>query len=102
MRRSSAFLLLLLAGCGGAGGYSKPGADESAASRAYRECRELTDTVVKTQADIDQDIRATRGADAQRMQFVRTESDRSREQTRDRAAVMMSRCMEAQGFSKAR
>ena len=40
MRRSAAFLLLLLAGCGGAGGYSKPGADESAASSAYRECRD--------------------------------------------------------------
>src|SRR5205823_1887336 len=58
-----ALVLSLLAGCGGAGDWAKAGGDEAAASREYEDCRALAGGAVQTDADIDQDILATRQSD---------------------------------------
>jgi len=89
--------MLLLAACSG-GDWVKPGADGTAAAHEYQECRDLAGTAVRTQADIDQDIAATRGADRQRGSIVRLQAQTSREQTRDRAAAIIAKCMSAKGF----
>ena len=94
------FAMLLLGACSGAGDWVKPGADNSAAARDYEECHELAASAVRTQADIDQDIAATRTDDRQRSSVVRLQTQTSREQTRDRAASIVARCMAAKGFAQ--
>ena len=92
-------LALLLAGCAGAAGWSKTGADAAAAGREYEDCRDLADSAVKTDADIDQDIRATRGSDLQRSAGVRAETQAMQEHTKGRANAIFSACMRAKGYA---
>jgi len=91
---------LLLAGCAAAAGWSKPGADNAAASGAYDECRALAESAVRTDADIDQDILATRQSDWQRSGVVRVQTRTMHEQTRDRASALTDSCMQAKGFAR--
>jgi hypothetical protein len=93
-------LVLVLAGCGGSGDWVKAGADEAAVARDYEDCRDLAATAVRTQADIDQDIAATRSDDRQRAGVVRAQTRTMREQTRDRADAIIARCMRAKGFTQ--
>ena len=102
MRALSPWLALLLAGCAAAGGWGKTGADAAAAVREYQECRATADTAVKTDADIDQDIRATRRSDLQRSAGVRAETQVMQEHTRDRSTAIIARCMQAKGFAEPR
>jgi hypothetical protein len=51
-----------LAGCGGGADWARPGADEATVTSEYQDCRAMAGTAVRTDADIDQDILATRGA----------------------------------------
>jgi len=95
-------LTLLLAGCATAGGWSKTGADSAASAREYQECRATAYTAVKTDADIDQDIRATRRSDLQRSAGVRAETQVMQEHTRDRSTAIIARCMQAKGFAEPR
>jgi hypothetical protein len=101
-RFRAALLILLLVGCAGGGEWMKPGMDQAAAGREYQDCRELADTAVKTDADIDQDILATRQSDWQRAGVVRTQTRIMHEQTRDRGAAIIDSCMKAKGYSPAR
>lgn len=95
--------LALLAGCGsGSAGWVRGGADEAATAREYRDCRELAATATSVDADIDQDIMATRGSDRERSSVVRRGTDTMRETTRDRAAAIVASCMRAKGFSNGR
>ena len=96
------FALLLLAGCSGAGDWTKAGGDEAAAARDYQDCRALAEGAVRTDADIDQDISATRQNDWQRAGVVRLQTRVMHEQTRDRAASIIDSCMKAKGFSQKR
>ena len=95
-------LLLLLVGCADGGDWVKAGMDQAAAGREYQDCRELADTAVKTDADIDQDILATRQSDWQRAGVVRAQTRVMHEQTRDRGAAIVDSCMKAKGYSPAR
>ena len=95
-------LVLLLAGCGGAGDWARPGADEGAATAAYQDCRGLAGSAVQTDADIDQDILATRQGDWQRAGVVRQQTQIMHEQTRDRATTIIESCMKAKGYSQKR
>lgn len=95
-------LALLLAGCTAAGGWAKPGADQAATASAYRDCRATATSAVKTDADIDEDILATRGADWQRSGIARIAPRTMREHTRDRAAAIVDACMQAKGFLQVR
>ena len=103
MRAGVLALALLLAGCAtGAGDWRKAGAEQSAAERDYQECRELAADAVKTQADIDQDIFATRQNDWQRASVVRQQAQIMHEHTHDRAAAILDSCMKGKGFSPKR
>jgi hypothetical protein len=95
-------LALLLAGCTASGGWSKTGADSAAAAREYQDCRATADTAVKTDADIDQDIGATRRSDWQRSAGVRAETQTMQEHTSGRAAAIVAACMHAKGFAEPR
>jgi hypothetical protein len=93
---------LLLAGCAAAGGWSKPGADAATASREYEDCRSLAESAVKTDADIDQDILATRQSDRQRAAGVRVQTQTMQEHTGGRATAIIAGCMQAKGFAEPR
>ena len=101
-RIAAVALLPLLAGCGSAGHWTKPGADSVAAAAAYEECRSAAHAAVEPQDRIDQDIRATRQNDWQRAGIGRVESRAMREQSRDRVASIVDSCMQAKGFAKPR
>jgi len=91
---------LLLAGCAGGGDWAKAGADEAAVARDYEDCRDLAGAAVRTDADIDQDIAATRSDDRQRAGVVRVQTRTMGEHTRDRADAIITRCMRAKGFTQ--
>jgi hypothetical protein len=101
-RLGAALILLLLAACGGTGDWMKAGGDEAAAARDYADCRALAGGAVRTDADIDQDILATRQSDWQRAGVVRQQTRIMHEQTRDRADAIIGSCMKAKGFSQKR
>ncbi|HEV8679614.1 MAG TPA: hypothetical protein VGQ90_09585 [Stellaceae bacterium] len=95
-------LALLLTGCTAAGDWTKSGADAAATAGAYEDCRAVAAAAVKTDADIDQDIFATRGVDWQRSRVTRIAPRTMREHTQDRAAAIVDACMERKGFVKPR
>jgi len=95
-------LTLLLAGCAAAGDWTKPGVDAAATAGEYRDCRDMAASAVKTDADIDQDILATRSSDSQRAGGVRVETQAMQDHTRDRASAIVASCMRAKGFVAAR
>ena len=95
-------LAVLLAGCAGSGTWVKPGADAAATLREYQDCRAMAGSAVKTDADIDQDILATRHDDRQRASVFRLQGEAMREHTTDRAAAIVDTCMQAKGFAKPR
>ena len=92
-------LALLLAGCAAAGNWAKAGADIAATGREYEDCQALAGTAVKTDADIDQDIRATRGSDLQRSAGVRAETQTMQDHTKGRANAIIGACMRAKGYA---
>jgi hypothetical protein len=93
--------VLLLAGCaGGAAGWTKSGADSAQTARDVEECRGLTNTVVHTDADIDQDIGATRGSDLQRSNLLRMQTQQTQDNNRDRADAILAACMQQKGYSQ--
>ncbi len=102
MRACCLGLALLLAGCAATGGWRKTGADSTAAAAQYEDCRATAGAAVKTDADIDQDILATRGNDVQRAGGVRVDAQTMHEHTRDRAASIVAACMKAKGFAAPR
>jgi hypothetical protein len=92
---------ILLAACTAAGGnWTKPGADAAATESAYRECSATAADAVSSEADIDQDIQATRQSDLQRSGAVRVGAETARDQTCTRAARIITACMQAKGFAK--
>jgi predicted nucleic acid-binding Zn-ribbon protein len=95
-------LALLLAGCATTGGWTKTGANSGAAAREYQDCRALAEAAVKTDSDIDQDIRATRHSDWQRAAGVRAETQAMQEHTSGRATAIIAACMHAKGFAEPR
>ena len=100
-RRWTVALALMLAACGGgAGGWTKSGSDDAARAE-YEDCRSLAATVVRTDTDIDHDILATRGADAQRSGVVRAQTQVAQEHSRERAGAIIDKCMAAKGFARA-
>jgi hypothetical protein len=92
--------IVLLAGCAATGDWKKAGADDATIAREYQGCRALATTTVTTEADIDQDILATRQSDWQRAGAVRVGTETMQQQTRDRAARIIASCMQAKGFVK--
>ena len=102
MRGGWLALGLLLAGCAGTESWTKSGVDAGSAAREYQDCRAMAANAVKTDADIDQDILATRQDDRQRAKVFRLQTEVSREHTKDRAAAIVDTCMRAKGFAPPR
>lgn len=103
MRGVWGIVALLLAGCAAAGGdWAKAGADEAETAREYQDCRAAATTAVGTDADIDQDILATRQRDWQRGGISGRQGRTMQEHTRDRAAAVVNACMRARGFTRVR
>ena len=110
--------VVLLAGCsgfdgfdigfGGHGGHSsqadwiKPGAEPGETTNAYRDCLDLAQQATRKDADIDQDIAATRGADLQHSQIVQTRSAQMSGTTRQSADSIVGSCMQQKGFAQRR
>ena len=92
-------LVGLLAGCAAPPNRSTPGVDGDAYAREYRDCQALAETAVKTDADIDQDILATRQNDRQRSDVVRAQTQAMSDMTHDRAGRIVAACMRAKGFA---
>jgi hypothetical protein len=93
--------MALLGGCAsGAGEWTKAGADEAAASQAYRACRSLAEARIGPEIGINQDILATRGTDWRRAQIRDVQTRTMTETTRDRAAAIVASCMTASGFQR--
>lgn len=104
LRLAAVAAFLLLAACGGlpGGGWVKPGADESTAAAAYRDCLALSDTAARTDTDIDQDIAASRASDLQHSSVMQQGVQSMREQSGDRAAAILASCMQAKGFTRSK
>jgi hypothetical protein len=90
---------MLLAGCGGAEGWTKAGSDADATAREYRDCLAMAGTAEKTDIDIDQDIATTRSSDIQRSSVVRLQTQETRQTDSDRGATIVASCMQAKGFA---
>ena len=93
-------LLGALAGCGGGADWARPGADAATVASEYQDCRAVAGTAVNTDANIDQDILATRGDDWRRGGVGQLQTRTMREHTRDRSAAIIDACMRAKGFSR--
>jgi hypothetical protein len=99
---SIAAALLLLAGCSGAGDWSKPGADAADVAAALHDCRDVAERAVGPEEGIDEDILATRQSDWGRSQIGGLASAELGQETRSRADRIVAACMRSKGFSAAR
>jgi hypothetical protein len=89
-----------LIGCGSRADWARAGADEATVAGEYQDCRAMADNAVRTEANIDQDIIATRNEDWRRAGVGRLQVRTMREQTRDRGAAIIDACMRSKGFAK--
>lgn len=114
----AASLFLLLAGCGGNGlgdfdvgfgggahdtdasDWIKPGAAPGETAAAYRDCSAIAQQATQKDADIDQDIAATRGADLQHSQIVQMRASQQRGATTQDAESILASCMRQKGFAE--
>jgi len=107
--------LAMLAGCDdidiGFGGsardtsasdWIKPGAQPGETISAYRDCRSIAQQATQKDADIDQDIAATRGADLQHSQIVQMRASQERGATTGSADSIIGSCMQQKGFVERR
>jgi hypothetical protein len=92
---------LAVFGCAGTPAWTKAGSDAADTQRAYRDCLDMAGTAVMTEADIDEDIAATRGADLQRAMAVRVEAQDTRQHTTQRGEAIVAACMKAKGYNSA-
>ena len=112
--------VLLLAGCGGGSGsgsfagldigfggggrntsandWIKPGSEPGETASAYSDCSSVAQQATQKDADIDQDIAATRGADLQHAQIVQMRTSQERGTTTQDADSILASCMEQKGF----
>ena len=103
MRAGWALAAVLLAGCAsGSGDWVKPGIEDAEAAREYQDCRAAAAMAIGHEADIDQDIIASRQRDWQRGGIGRVQSRTMQEHTRDRVNSVVASCMRAKGFARAR
>ena len=70
--------------------------------REYRDCHDIAETATAEDADIDQDIAATRGADMQRSMVVQTRTAQMPDKTRRSADSIIASCMQQRGFAERR
>ena len=91
---------VLLAACGSAGGWEKPGTAPDILARDARDCRVRSDKVLVRDRSIDQDIEATRGPDWQRAGTADPQGEEMRAHAAADAAALFAACMRAKGYTK--
>jgi hypothetical protein len=88
-----------LAGCSGRPQWVKPGANTDAVRADLAECNALADSAVSRDANIDNDILATRGADWQRTGTLGAKKTTFAVQDHGRARDIIQSCMAAKGYA---
>ncbi|MGO8915995.1 MAG: hypothetical protein ACLQJR_08810 [Stellaceae bacterium] len=94
-------VLLPLAACSGAGGWSKPGVPPGTAAQDYAECRHTAELALRRDSDIDTDILATRGQDWARLGTLQTMREQYADSNNARSGDIVERCMIGKGYTGA-
>jgi hypothetical protein len=97
-----AVLVLLLAGCGGSGGWTKPGVSPDTAEADFSDCESQARSATQRDAAIDADIMASRGQDWQRAGTLEIKREDMANSNRERARQIVARCMAGKGYAPAR
>jgi hypothetical protein len=97
--RILALLLLPLAACSAAGGWSKAGVAPSMAAADYAECRHTAEIAHRRDSDIDTDILASRGQDWQRIGLLQTKRNDYADSNSLRDSDLVNRCMIGKGYT---
>ncbi len=92
-------MLLPLAACGGAGGWSKAGMSNEKAAADYAECRHSAELAHRRDRDIDTDILASRSQDWQRLGLLQIKENNYSDSNSARESDMVSRCMIGKGYT---
>lgn len=92
--------LLALAGCNPGAHWTKPGAAAADATAAYEDCHATADAAVEPEAEINEDIEATRQNDWQRSRIGAVETEAMHSGTRKRTADIVDSCMKSKGFTQ--
>ncbi len=95
-----AAMLLLLAGCAGSGGWTKPGTDAALRSADFSDCQDLSRQQTQRQYAIDSDIMASRGSDWHRSGTFNLETDRINSDPGVQTDQIIAGCMHARGYTK--
>jgi hypothetical protein len=95
-------VILVLAGCGGAGGWSKTGISPETAEADFTDCQSEARAATRRDDAIDADIMASRGQDWQRSGTLTIKRDDMAMSTRGWAEKIIGRCMAAKGYAQAR
>lgn len=100
MRRAGvAIVVLALTGCGGSGGWTKPGVSPETAEAEFSACQNQARGATQRDAAIDADILASRGDDWQRTGALAIKRDDMVNANRERAQQVIGRCMTAKGYT---
>jgi hypothetical protein len=92
-------LALALAGCSGAGSWSKSGVSADKAGRDYSECRHRAEVAMRRDSDIDTDILASRGQDWSRVGVLQAKRNDYADSNRLRSGDIVERCMIDKGYT---
>ena len=92
-------LLLLLAACGGAADWDKPGVSREKAAQDYSECRHAAELAQRRDSNIDTDILATRSQDWQRNGLLQIKRNEYADSNSARSGDFVERCMIGKGYT---
>ena len=95
-------LMLALAACSGAGGWSKAGVSPEKAAQDYAECRHTAEIANRRDSDIDTDILAARSQDWHKADVLTIKRDNYAESNAQRSGNIVERCMNAKGYTTPR
>lgn len=94
--------ILLLAGCGGTGGWSKAGTSPETAEADFADCQSQARIATRRDDAIDADIMASRGQDWERAGTLTIKRDNMAMSNRSWAKQIIGRCMAAKGYEPVR
>jgi hypothetical protein len=94
--------ILVLASCGGTGGWSKTGISRETAEADFADCQSQARAATRRDDGIDADIMASRGQDWQRAGTLAIKRDDMAMSTRGWGEQIIGQCMAAKGYAAAR
>ena len=92
-------LAIFLAACSSQPQWVRPGASRDTVSNDLAECREIANAATKRDANIDQDILASRGTDWARSDTLQAKKSTFAIQEQGRARDIVADCMSAKGYA---